>query len=137
MRAASWWTIGAGSLLVACVPALPHGQAAVDATPPSPEQQATLASDPRTDPNVFDVEKPTEADARRLAEKRCGLEYELVAKRSVSRTGGTVCGTGMLAHALTQHQTTKSHASAETCTPGATSRETVYRFRCWGAITAR
>ncbi len=81
---------------------------------------------------MFDVDKASEADARRIAEQRCGLDYALVGMRSVTRTTRTKCERGLLASALKGHETTKSNAPDETCTPGSSWKENVYRFRCGG-----
>lgn len=46
---------------------------------------------------------------------------------SAARASVTVCA----------RTVTKTEGVAKTCTPGATSKETVYRFRCSGPVSAR
>ncbi|MBS2012489.1 MAG: hypothetical protein JST00_06365 [Deltaproteobacteria bacterium] len=134
--------MGRSSLLLClfaagCAPSLPPVPP-TDASPRSTSsdlraQAGSPSPDPRVDPSVFEVEDASEAGARRAAEQRCGLDYQLVSTRVVTRTATPKCGVGALAHGLSQHQTTRSNASAETCTPATSSRDVVFRFRCGGS----
>lgn len=83
------------------------------------------------DPSTFEVDKPNEGDARRVAVERCGGPADLVQSRVVKGTTAGKCEKAVLAGVLQGHQTTNRASSGVVCTPAADDSErTVHRFRC-------